>query len=191
MTQIIFAVGLFGALHFVSALPSLRQLLKGMLGRAYGMAFGLALLAALAFAIWSLRIADRTFLYEVPAWGIYANFLLSAVAFVFVGIFLFRGSWRNVVRYPAAIATLFWGLGHLFANGDVESVILFGGMMAIAVIHLLLLRLNLPFEPVLPRDGHNLLSVLFGLALYGLMTQLHKVLIGVAVVEIMVPAGAS
>jgi uncharacterized membrane protein len=189
MTQVTFAVALFGALHFASALPGLRQIVKGILGRAYGMVFGLALLAALAFAIWSLRVADRTFLYDVPMWGIYANFLLTAVAFVFVGMFLFRGSWRNSVRYPAAAATAFWGIGHLFANGDIESMILFGGLIAVAAVHVLLLRRNVPFEPIAPRDGHNMLSVLAGLAIYGLMTQLHRVLIGVPVVEVLLPPG--
>ena len=54
-------------------------------------------------------------------WG-HLPFAGTTTAYIFVGIFLARGSWRNTLRYPMAIAVLFWAAGHLMANGEVRTV---------------------------------------------------------------------
>ena len=113
--------------------------------------------------------------------------LLTLIAFIFLGIFLFRGSWRQTVRFPMAFAAIFWASGHLLANGDLASIILFGGFLAYAVLHMVIGTLNGVRPSPVVRDGHNLLSVLGGIALYGVMTQLHMALIGVPVFQLPLP----
>jgi hypothetical protein len=97
------------------------------------------------------------------------------------GVFLLRGSWRQRLRFPMGLAVIFWAAGHLFANGDRRSLILFGGLLAYAVAHIAIgLAQGVRPSPDV-RQGHDLLSLLTGAALYGVMTQLHPVLIGVPV----------
>lgn len=69
-------------------------------------------------------------LYDPPGWGWYVNYVLTFIAFLCVGVFLFRGGYRQRLRFPMAIATVFWATGHLFANGDLASLILFGGLLS-------------------------------------------------------------
>ena len=88
------------------------------------------------------------------------------------------------LRFPMALAAIFWATGHLLANGDLASVILFGGFLAYAVAHIAIGVANgvRPSREV--RAGHDLLSIVMGVALYGVMAQLHGALIGVQLVQL-------
>ena len=122
--------------------------------------------------------------YDPPEWGRYANFGLTLVAFICLGIFIFRGSLRQKLRFPMAIGAIFWSVGHLLANGDMASLILFGGFLAYALAHIVIGTANGVRPSPEVRAGHNLLSIMMGIALYGIMTQLHGALIGVPVVQL-------
>jgi NnrU protein len=106
---------------------------------------------------------------------------LTLVAFAGFGIFLFRGLLRQRLRFPMGIAVIFWATGHLLANGDLASVILFGGLLAYAVAHIAIGTVNGVRPSPDVRSGHDLLSIVMGVALYAVMAQLHGVLIGVPV----------
>ena len=185
--MILLALGVFltAVLHLVAAVPSLKARIKARVGdRAYGPLFGIASIIGIAIIVLGWRSSDFVFVYDPPEWGRHAKYLLTLIAFIFLGIFLFRGSWRQKVRFPMAFAAIFWATGHLLANGDMASIILFGGFLVYAVLHILIGTLNGVRPSPLVRQGHNLLSVLGGIALYGVMTQLHVVLIGVPVFQL-------
>jgi uncharacterized membrane protein len=185
MALLAFGVLLFAVLHLVSAVPGLKQAFKSRLGeRAFGPAYGLASLLALAIIVVGWRRSDFEFVYDPPAWGAHANFAFTLVAFLCFGIFLFRGSWRQRLRFPMGLAVIFWATGHLLANGDLSSVILFGGMLAYALVHIGLGLASGARPSPEVRGGHNLAAMLAGLALYGVMTQLHPYLIGVPVLTL-------
>jgi len=185
--MILLALGvlLTSLLHLVAAVPSLKARLKAGVGeRAYGPVFGLASLAGIAIIVLGWRSADFVFVYDPPEWGRHANFLLTLVAFICLGIFIFRGSLRQRLRFPMAFATIFWTTGHLLANGDLASIILFGGFLAYALAHIAIGTANGIRPSPEVRQGHDLVSVLIGIALYGVMAQVHGALIGVPVVQL-------
>jgi uncharacterized membrane protein len=178
------SVALFALVHLIPAFPALKARVKTALGKAYGPAFGIASVLSLVLIVLAWQGADRSPVYEPPQWGFRANLILSFVAFLLVGIFAFRGRLRQVLRLPLAMAVIMWSTGHLLANGDVASVILFGGLLAYGAVHLLG-GLASGFRPSVDvRQGHDLLSLLAGIALYGVMIQLHAHLIGVALFSI-------
>ena len=185
MLLLAFGVLFTAVLHLVAAVPSLKARLKQRLGeKAYGPVFGIASIIGIVIIVLGWRSADFVFVYDPPGWGRHANYLLTLIAFIFLGIFLFRGSWRQKVRFPMAFAAIFWATGHLLANGDLASIILFGGFLVYAVLHVIIGAANGVRPSPVVRDGHNLLSVLGGIALYGVMTQLHAALIGVPVFQL-------
>lgn len=188
MLLLAFGVFLLAVMHLVAAVPSLKARIKERVGeRAYGPLFGLASIVAIAVIVLGWRSSDFVPVYDPPEWGAHANFGFTLVAFIFLGIFLFRGSWRQRVRFPMAFAVIFWATGHLLANGDQRSVILFGGLLIYAVLHIVIGTINGVRPGPVVRDGHNLLSVLAGIALYGVMTQAHAALIGVPVLQLHLP----
>ena len=185
--MILLALGvlLTSLLHIVAAVPSLKARLKGAVGeRAYGPVFGIASLVGIAIIVLGWRASDFVFVYDPPEWGRHANFGLTLIAFICLGIFIFRGSLRQKLRFPMAFAAIFWAAGHLLANGDLASIILFGGFLAYALAHLAIGLANGVRPSPDVRAGHDLLSVLIGIALYGVMAQLHGALIGVPVFQI-------
>lgn len=185
--MILLALGVLitALLHLVAAIPSLKSGLKARVGeRAYGPVFGIASLIGIAIIVVGFhqtRQVDLISVYDPPEWGRHVNYLLTLIGFICLGIFLFRGTLRQRLRFPMAIAAMFWATGHLFANGDLASVILFGGFLVYAIAHIVIGTANGVRPSPDVRQGHDLLSVLAGVALYGVMTQLHPVLIGVPV----------
>lgn len=185
MIVLALAVFLFAGLHLVPAAPALKAAVKARTGEAaYGMVYGLASILAIVLIIIGWRSSAFIPAYEPPSWGRHANFGLTLVAFLFLGIFLFRGRWRQAVRFPMGIAVVFWATGHLFANGDWASVILFGGMMAYGLVHMVLGAANGVRPTAEVRAGHDLMAMMAGVALYAVMSQLHAVVTGVPVLTL-------
>jgi uncharacterized membrane protein len=174
----------FGIIHAGPSNAAVKTWMKGLLGRAYGPLYGTISLAFLLAMIWAYRKADPGFVYDVPAWGRYANFVLSLAGFVCLGIFLFRGSWRRAMRYPMAIGVGLWAAGHLLANGDGRSLVFFGGLALAAAAQVALTAASGGPPTTEAREGHNLLSVVAGVAVYGIMTQLHYAVTGMPLVEL-------
>ncbi len=173
---------LFVMVHGVAAVPKLKSKLKTRYGeKAYGPAFGIASVLALAVIVLGWRSSEGIVVYEPTAWGWYVSLLLTFAGFLSLGIFLFRGGFRQRLRFPMAVATIFWAAGHLFANGDLRGVILFGGLLLGSIAHIVVANANGVRPSPEVRMGHDGLSLIFGAALYGIMTQLHPALIGVPI----------
>jgi uncharacterized membrane protein len=182
--MIILAIGvlLFVGLHGVAAVPGWKARVKLHTGeRWYGPAFGIASLLALAVIVIGWRNSNFVPIYQPGPWGWYVNYLLTFIGFLCLGIFLFRGSLRQKLKFPMGIAVIFWAVGHLFANGDLASLILFGGLLLGSLAHITVAISNGIRPTPEVRIGHDGLSLIFGAALYGIMTQLHPALIGVPI----------
>ncbi len=143
--MIILAAGvlLFALLHGVAAVPRCKSYVKSRTGEKwYGPVFGLASIFAIAVIVLGWRSSGFVAVYEPRLWGWYVNYALTFIGFLCVGIFLFRGSYRHRLRFPMAIATVFWAVGHLFANGDLASLILFGGLLLGSMAHMAVAAAN-------------------------------------------------
>ena len=183
MALLAVAVLAFSLIHLVPAVPPLKARLKGAFGGAYGPAFGIAVTLALVLVIVGWRTAGYEPVYEPPVKARQVTFGLVLLAALSLGVFLFRGRLRQYLRFPLAIAVMLWGTGHLFANGDVASLILFGGLAAYGAAHLALgLVFGIRPSPDV-RSGHDILSLVAGVALYIAMVQLHPVVIGIPVLS--------
>lgn len=182
MILLVIGITAFTVLHMVAVLPKLKARVKAQLGeRLYGPVFGALSLVALAIIISGWRLSDFVFVYDPPSRGWMVNFGLTFLAFLCLGIFLFRGSLRQRLRFPMAFAVILWGTGHLFANGDLASLLLFGGFIVSGLFMLIAGLANGVRPSPEVRGGHDGLSLLAGIALYALMTQLHAALIGVSI----------
>jgi uncharacterized membrane protein len=180
--MIVLALGVaaMAALHLVAAVPEWKQRIKARPGeRLYGPLFAIAALAALAVIVAGWRLAAFVPIYDPPAWGWIANFLLTFVGFLLFGVFLFRGKLRQTLRFPMGLAVIFWTIGHLLVNGDKASLILFGGLLLYAAAHIGIAWTQGVRPSPDVRQGHDPLALLVGAALFVVMTQLHAMLIGV------------
>ena len=182
--MIVLAIGViaFAVFHLLPAIPAAKSALKARTGEEiYGPVFGGISVIALALIVLGWRSSGFAPVYDPADWGRYVNFVLMALAFMCLGIFIFRGRLRQTLRYPLAIGVLLWSSGHLLANGDLASLILFGGFSVYAVTYLIAGVVNSVRPSPEVRSGHDILSIVIGLALYGAMTQLHPLVTGVPI----------
>ena len=82
------------------------------------------------------------------------------------------------VRNPMLLGVVLWGCAHLWANGDLASMILFGSFTLWALVKFVSLgRHYTPAKPPsLIWDG---IAIVVGLILYGLISVYHGQLFGV------------
>ncbi len=184
MALLAIAVLAFAVIHLVPAVPPAKARLQQSLGQSYGPAFGIAASLALVLIVVGWHASGHVAVYEPPPRARQATVGLMLLAFLSLGVFLCRGRMRQILRFPLAIAVVLWGIGHLFANGDLASLILFGGLSCYAAAHLVLgLAYGIRPSPEV-RAGHDILSLIAGVALYIAMVQFHPVLIGVPVLPL-------
>ncbi len=112
------------------------------------------------------------------------HFLLSFAGFLFLGIYLCRGSWRNKLRNPLALGLVFISIGHLVGQESILNRVIFtAGLAVFGWLFIASLRRK-DFSPTEVRGGHDVFSMLVGAALFALTVQLHFVLFGVPVFEL-------
>ena len=90
---------------------------------------------------------------------------------------------RAVLRHLMLLGLLVWALAHLAANGDLGSVVLFGGFAAFAVLAALsaAARGKNPPTGKAPRLAMDAAAVVGGLIAAGLLMRFHGVLFGMPV----------
>lgn len=136
MTLLILGLVLWWVLHLAPIFSTgLQQRLSGAIGvgPSKGVA-ALAILASVALMTIGYQNADTDVLWVAPAFLWHLNNLLMVLA-----VFLFIAGnipshVRRVIRHPQLTGTKLWAVSHLLVNGDVASVVLFGGLLAWAVV---------------------------------------------------------
>lgn len=83
-----------------------------------------------------------------PRWVSISNLLMLA-AFYLMFASSMKARITSMVRRPQLTATKAWNVSHLLVNGDLPLLILFGGLLAWAVISLILIN---------HQDGKNVLA---------------------------------
>jgi uncharacterized membrane protein len=93
------------------------------------------------------------------------------------------GRIRTVAQHPMLAAVKFWALAHLLANGMLADLILFGSLLAWAVLDRISLKRRAPRPvPAAPaKPWNDVLAVVLGLAVYaGFVMNWHYRLFGVS-----------
>jgi uncharacterized membrane protein len=73
-------------------------------------------------------------------WGVTVADLLVFVAFVLFAASALPSNLKRIVRHPQLTGVAVWAGSHLLANGDLRSLVLFGGLGAWAIVAMLLLN---------------------------------------------------
>jgi uncharacterized membrane protein len=108
--------------------------LRASMGEAgKGLAAVLALIAV-ALMIYGYRHAEVMQLWNPPDFTRHINNLLMLAAVVLVNLGASRGVMRTWLRHPMLASVMVWAVAHLLVNGDLASVVLFGGIGLWAVV---------------------------------------------------------
>lgn len=100
----------------------------------------LLLVLSIVLMVWGYRSAAPVDLWYPPEWTKHVNNLLTLVALtLFVGSNA-GGRIGARMRHPQLIGFKLWAVAHLLVNGDLASVLLFGGLLAWSVVQLIALN---------------------------------------------------
>lgn len=103
------------------------------------------------------------------------NNLLMVIAVILLFMQANRGTLRTYLRHPMLTAVKTWALAHLLIRGDLASIILFGGLLAWAVVDVILIN---KMEPawVRPAKGplvNDVIYVALALVAFAAFVGIH------------------
>ncbi len=143
-------------------------------------------LVGLVLIVWGYGVARQqpVQLWNPPVGMLHLAALLTWLAFVLLAAtYIPRNHFKARWHHPMLLATKFWALAHLLANGTLAGVVLFGSFLLWAVVMFASSRRRdcregVHFAPGLL--GRSLASVLVGtLAWVAFAFWLHGLLIGI------------
>ena len=150
MIWLILGVLLWMGAHWFKRLAPGARAAMGNGGRG---AVAVASLGAIVLMVIGYRAAEPTPLWFV-SWGVHLNNLAMIIAIVLMGVGASKSRLRAMMRHPMLTGALIWALSHLLVNGDVPSLILFGGMAVWAVGSMILINRAEPTYT--PYQGGNM-----------------------------------
>ena len=89
--------------------------------------------AGIVLMVIGYRAAEPTYLWYLGGWAVHLNNLLMLVAVALLGLGSSKSRLRGTLRHPMLTGVIVWALAHLMVNGDVPSLVLFGGLALWAV----------------------------------------------------------
>ena len=141
MVWLLLGVLLWSVVHWFPALmPAWRAVLLERLGPKYMGLFALVIVFSLVLMVLGWRSAVPTFVYTPPVWGRHLTMLLILLAVFLFGAAHAPSRIRQYVRHPMLTGVAVWAFGHLLANGDSRSVVLFGGLLVWSVVSIFLIN---------------------------------------------------
>lgn len=132
-----------GAHYFKRLAPDARSAL-GKPGKGI---IAVAIILSLVLIILGYRSADFITIWTPPSFLTGINNLAMLLAFWVYGSSAAKGAkaWPAYkTRHPQLLAVKIWAAAHLLVNGDLASIILFGGMLGWAVGSVILINRDTP-----------------------------------------------
>ena len=168
---------------FPAYAPGRRAALVGRVGEnPYKGVFSLLSLLALVIIVFGWKRAVPTAVYAPPlSPGIVPSVLVLAGLILFVAAQA-GGYLKRVLRHPQMLGTILWAIAHLLTNGDSRSITLFGGFAIWAVLEILLCNRRDGPRSELPAASikADVIAIVVGIALFGLIGHFHLWLFGVS-----------
>lgn len=173
--------------HSVQMTPALHASLQQKFGRnIYRGLYSVVAVIGVALVIDGFgryRADGMIPVWDPPTGMKHLNLLLMLFAFIaLIASQLPRGYIKARLKHPMLVGLKAWAFGHLLANGDLGSIILFGSILVWAVVNRISFRWRpVGAEPPAPRVFGDVLAVGLGVIAYVAMLYLHPLLIGVSV----------
>ncbi|USD68155.1 NnrU family protein [Vibrio sp. SCSIO 43136] len=146
MWMLVVGLLLWSLVHFIPSLAAeQRQRWIDSKGEgSYKGLFSILVLAALALIILGWRSTLPEVVYFAPATlrMLAGPLMLGAVVLMLVSVI--PCGLKRVLRHPQLLSVLLWSLAHLLSNGEVRSIVLFGGFAVWSFVQIRLINKRTP-----------------------------------------------
>lgn len=180
VTGMIFLIGI----HLLPTFTDLRQYLVKRLGiQIYQGIFSLISLAGLILIVVGMSRAEFHPLWQPPAWSNNLTFLVMLPALVLPVAAYLPSNIKRFTPHPMLWGVVLWSAGHLLANGDLASLVLFGGFGIYALFDMASANWRGAAKQTYSvAIGHDFLVIVIGLVAYVVLVNLHPQLFGTAII---------
>ena len=182
----IFVLGLvvFFGTHLVRvAAPNFRAAQVSANERRWKGIYSLVSLAGIALIIWGWHLyrPEAPEVYAPPEWGRHVTPLLLLIAFILVAAANAPAGYiRHYLKHPFLTGTILWSLGHLLANGDLASLLLFGAFLVYSIVDLVAVIPRGDPAPTVVSPRSDVIAVVTGAVVFAVFGfWLHGWLFGV------------
>ncbi len=172
MTLLILGLALWVLPHLFKRVAPAQRAALGDKGKGL---VALLILAGVVLMVLGYRAAEFVPIYTpLPGMGHLNNTLMLVSVFLF-GVGGTKGVLYPKMRHPMLWGQVIWAVAHLLVNGDLASLVLFGGVGAWALVQMALINAAGPWaKPAAGRglkgDAMNLVGTL---ALFGVAALVH------------------
>jgi uncharacterized membrane protein len=195
MLILILGLVLFLGMHAFSMARAKRAQVIGEVGESrYKLVYtGVSVLGLvlIAYGFHLYRESGYIAVWNPPVFTRHLSLVLTLLAFIVLASAYLPGHIRAKAKHPMLLAVKIWATAHLLANGDLGSILLFGGFLAWAVVaRISAKRRALSPTAVAAQHGvvaapagwrNDAIAVVVGLAVWFVFGKfLHPILIGVA-----------
>lgn len=135
----------------------------------------LALLASIVLMVLGWRMADPIWLWQPPFFLKHVNNLLVLLGFYLFAVSGMQTNLARRIRHPQLSGFKAWAVAHLLVVGTLQGVILFGSLLAWAVVSVILInRANRDWTRPAPASmGKEVGAVVFALVATAAVGWLH------------------
>ena len=184
MTLLVVGLGLFLGIHVLPIVTGARERLRNALGaQPYRGVFSLVSAVGLGLIIYGKSVAPYVHVWN--GWLPGRHLALSVMPFVFILLAAANmpGYIRARLKHPMLIGTMLWAAVHLSVNGDLASLLLFGGFLVWAFVDMLsaIARGKTLIGSKSPSVRFDVIAVVAGSALFVVVARFHAQLFGPAV----------
>ena len=143
MNLLISGLVLWSIAHMFKRLaPEMRAAMDAKMGNGARGVMSLLILGSIVLMVLGYKAAPYQPVYDLPRWTHHLNNLLMIVAVALLGMGSSKGRARTWMRHPMLAGIIVWAIAHLLVNGDVASIVLFGGMAVWAVVSMVLINIQ-------------------------------------------------
>lgn len=173
MTLLILGLILYSGSHLFKRLLPDRRAAMGDAGKGV---VALVSLAGIVLMVMGYRAAPYIEVWSPPRFLIHVNNLLMVIAVFLLGVGNVWGVVRTKLRHPMLGAVKVWALAHLLVNGDLAGMVLFGGLLAWAVLSLILINKaeRIWLRPDAGPLRNDLIYGVVSLLIFGAITYVHS-----------------
>ena len=141
MIYLVAGVVIWSAVHFLPTLgKNFRDSMAEKMGPAWRGVHSIGVLAGLGLIIFGWMQIEPEVIYDTPDWGMQATGILVFLSLYFFAAANGKSKIRRMIRHPQLTGMFLWGFGHLFANGEDRSIVLFGGLALWALAEMVLIN---------------------------------------------------
>ena len=173
---------IFFGIHLLPVLPLKNTLIQRFGKKPYMGMFALIAALGLGLMIYGKSTAGFIAVWQPLAGAHWLPVILMWPAFILLAWAEIPCSMKSTLRHPMLLGVLLFSIGHLFANGDLASILLIGSFGFYALLTMLRLGFNKPNSTAEnSTPGWNILGIVIGTLAYGLAFAFHQQIIGMPI----------